>query len=224
MSPDSIRCFLSVVAESMAALFALGAIFAIYRLEEINTQVSRTCSAIREFVRRNILFDLSNPNRKMDSREVDEWLDKDVLYSLLIRFDGTNRAFTDYYTQLNNQLDFRDELQRKLLAPTCLMALTFLMSIVGLLLSDIIKLCCLRTLIFSLFILVIITTLNLVYYAKFAIAGPEEEILNNPLIEEFQDLRTQRFEQIANEMKKRAAEEKDKLKGSLEKKVSRHMS
>jgi len=56
VSNNTMLYYLSTIAQSMAALFAVGGIFAIYRLQEINTEITNTCRAFKEYLRRLIEF------------------------------------------------------------------------------------------------------------------------------------------------------------------------
>jgi len=152
---------------------------------------------------------------------MNEWLDKDVLPSLLALFekDQSSAALVDYYTQLNNQIDFRNELQRKIWKPMIFTVMTFIVSIFSFLIFDRLNPHCLFLGAIILFLATFLTICYIVLYIKFAISGPQAEIINNPLTEDFKNLRYARIEQIKDRMRERIPIEKKKIKEELEKNI-----
>lgn len=212
--------FYSTIALSMATILAFGGIFAIYRLQEINTEISRTCNAFKEYIRRLIKFSSSSTKDK-DSQEVDEWLNKDVFHNLLFRCvkNSDDVAAIDYFTQLNHQMDFRNRLQEEIWLPTKLIVATFLLSLLSFVFIGELHGYYLILWPFILLILATFAIIQVLKYIKIAIDGPMEENINNPLVAEFVDLANQRIAQIKDKIKSQLPIEKARIERKLRKQI-----
>ena len=218
MDSEVLKIFNSTIALSMASIFALGGIFAIYRLQEINNEITRTCNAFKESWRRLILYrEEAKEAREKDSQEVNEWLNKDVFHKLIwLAKDRTNVGLLDYFTQLNHQLNFRTKLQHDIWKHTSLITITFFVSIIDLLILDVY----LGPII--LLILTAWTIYEVLEYIRTVIDGPIEEHFNNDLTTDFKYLIDRRISQIKNEIESQICTEKNRIKENLEREIKNH--
>ena len=234
MSPEVLSIFYSTIALSMATIIAFGGIFTIYRLQEINGEITRTRKSFKEYWRRRILYTpltdedkrtdwtikVAENKREKDSQEVNEWLDKDVFHILLsIPTIINDNGLIDYFTQLNHQMNFKSKLYREIVFPTVLIVITFVASILSFLSLQ--NLNC-NDSFYWLTILAcfaIFAFFEVIKYVNMAIAEPPEEYINNALTESSKELRVIRITQIKNEIKKRIPIEEKKIKENLEKQI-----
>ncbi len=170
--------FLSALSQSMAALLAIGGVFAIYQFQKIENQIDHTCNAFKSYVKE------TQPG--INQNEPARWLNKDVKVQLLCHFKALKDAnpinlldgFVDYFTQLESQEDFAAKLKNWLWIPTISIGLTFLWALLALSrvppsgLSD--------KMLMIMFGIGAFALISLIGYIFIVIRGPREFVFNNP--------------------------------------------
>ncbi|HOW35991.1 MAG TPA: hypothetical protein PL155_06230 [Candidatus Omnitrophota bacterium] len=206
--------FLSALGQSMAALLAIGGIFAIYQFQRIENRIEHTCNAFKNYI------------RVADPDEPGKWLNKDVISHLLRRFkekkDGDSNdlqdAFIDYFNELEALEDFRIKLRQELLSPTILITIVFGLALFALIEMppngyDIFTL-------FGIFLLGAVAVRRLISYIFMALGDPDSKIFNNPITsgdEELSELRKVYLRERGREMLKKYDILRAKLKINLKK-------
>jgi hypothetical protein len=171
--------------------------------------------------------------RQAKGNEVDRWLDKDVLHHLLDIFKVIKKArndlqpdLVDYYTQLNNQQIFKDQVIRKLWKPTRIIAICLFSTVLGYsVLSkyawefDYNLLLLYAAMLLLLFFWAFIEVIR---YIKFAIDGPVVEIFNNNLCLEDDDARKKLIRFKEEEINYRIDKEKVELTKNIKKRLKEY--
>lgn len=186
-APQTLLYFYSSVAQSMAALFAVGGIFAVYSLQTIENELEFTKRAFAEFVdgfRERIRGYQGDVNAKM-------WLGKDFLVHLEYLIAQENKtgdklllkAYTDYHTHFKNQMEYRNRIKKELSSPTILITINFVNALLFLPCLDFILAKCRWVVFVDVFLLILFSTVIVIYlidYIKFCLQGPKEVEINNP--------------------------------------------
>lgn len=202
----------------MAALFAIGGVFAIYQFQEIENQINHTCNAFKSYVKE------TQPG--INQNEPARWLNKDVKVQLLCRFKALKDAnpndlldgFVDYFTQIESQESFATNLRNWLWIPTVLIGLTFLWALVALTrvppsgLDD--------KMLMTMFSIGAFALIALIGYIFMVIRGPREFVFNNPIIGDDKDLNKLR-EKYLREKGAEMLREYDKLKNTMGEKLKK---
>ena len=218
MSDQTLLAILSTIVQSMAALIAIGGVFVIYRLETIDTRISETCKAIQCFFRHSFK---ESPDIKVRVRdiEVDKWLEKDIFHQLLYEFNKGvikpgDPAYIDYYLQLRDQLDFKERLIQELIFPTGVIVSNFVLGVLVFSFCDYDKEFAYVCAYFMLGVTVL-SICSLWSFGAFAISGPSQLIVNNPLLTVNNRARNEIIPLVQEEMKKRIFFERQKVEANL---------
>lgn len=201
---------LSSVSQSMAALFAIGGIFAIYQLQRIDTLIDQICNSYRLF--------LENQPR---ARDIPTILNKDVKADLLHRYNENSKqaGLVDRFVQLVVLEKFLRRLKMWLWPPTILIASTFLISLW--LLTKLPSIGLGNELYNHILWRVALTVCSVIGYMWFAIRGPHQIIFNNILVtksgdKELTDLRelflSRQKEEMLSEYRKTKEQCRKKLR------------
>jgi len=185
--PQTLLYFYSSVAQSMAALFAVGGIFAVYSLQTIDNELEFTKRAFAEFVdgfRERIRGYKGDVNAKM-------WLGKDFLVHLAYLIAQENKtpdkslfkAYQDYQIHFKNQMEYKNRIKKDLLFPTILIALNFINALLFLPYLDFLLTKCRCVVSVDVFLLILSSTVIVIYliqYISFCLQGSKEVEINNP--------------------------------------------
>lgn len=217
MTIDTFRYFYSALAQSMAALFALCSVFVIFQLQYLIEQHDKTCKAFKEYMRRTF----TQNGMPDDAKAVDEWLNKDIFFNLLIYFETFKKkqpknlqpAFADYFAEYINQENFKHKIKLFLWIPTALICLSLLFSFIILHNTDYFYKYKSSTsdLLLQTSILNILTLYSIIRYIAFSIRGYKKENINNLLSIVNNDIREERIRIIENEIFKRLELEKENV-------------
>ena len=196
---NTLRYFFSTIAQSMAALFAVGGIFAIYRFQFLESQVSSAVKSFREFYRRRISHvpapkgmpaysagKLENDRliAEFNANEANEWLDKDIL-SILLNENKRNPddiGILDYCYFFIKIVEARTTITKKLRCPMILIVINFLISNLLLLVVDLPYRGALTILASILVVLTTFTIYQLFSYIKLCFNLPKTLEFNNKFI------------------------------------------
>jgi len=170
--------FLSAISQSMAALFAVGGIFAIYQLQKIDNLIEHICNSYRYYLT-NISKD---PNMKESTM-----LNKDVKGDLLHTFpkDSNQPGLVDRFVQLDEAEGFLRKLRIWVWLPTILIAIPFLLSVW--LLAKLSPFGLHNEMFNVLFYFVLLAVYSVTRYMYFAIRGPRQIVFNNSLVADIDD-------------------------------------
>jgi hypothetical protein len=202
---NTLRYFFSTIGQSMAALFAVGGIFAIYRFQFLESQYSSAVRSFREFYRRRIALvtipegtpaysagKIENDRlmAEFDANEANEWLDKDILSILLCenKKNPNDIGILDYCYYFINIIEARTTIAKQLKCPMVLIVINFLISILLLIVVDLLSRNLLVFLAFGLLILTTITICKLFFYIKLCFNLPKILEFNNRFILENDNL------------------------------------
>lgn len=221
---NTLRYFYSSIAQSIAAIIAIGTVFAIFGFERIDENITSLSGAFKEFIRRRI-YDADKQKEDKKKREVDEWLDKDVLHMLLACFekvkdedkrnktDTLQPGFVDYYLEFENLQKFKSQLKAEIWRTTASLIMTFFLSL--LLLINVERIQLQTFFIFTNFIIGIAILISLwftVQYIAIVSEGPRKDFINNPLINSISDdvsgKREEKIRKVEAEMMQRIEVEK----------------
>lgn len=224
---NTLRYFYSSVAQSIAAIIAIGAVFAIFGLEQIDGKMISFCKAFKEFIRRRV-YDPDKMIEDKKKREVDEWLGKDVYYMLLAYFDKLKEkeketlqpGFVDYFLELENLRKFKAQLKQEVWRATLSLIFTFMFSLVFLI--NVERISSDNLFVWTNLFLGISLLISLSFTVKYIAVvshGPQEEYINNPLINSISDevtkKREKRIREVEEKMIDRIKEEKEKWRNKF---------
>jgi len=237
IEPETLRYFFSTIAQSMAALFAVGGIFAIYRLQFIESQINSAINSYREFYRRIIISNALNLSVSLSysveqkkniieeatqrANEANEWLDKDVFYILLKHFQEQkeNNGILDYCFYVLKVTEAKVKIVKKLKCPTALVALNFSLALIFLSIVDILCYCISTGLVFIMLFLTFLTILMVLSYVKVCFNLPKIVVFNNTFVdlEILKELRNDVRNKIKQELESHSQKELEYLKSEMEK-------
>lgn len=218
MDTVTLRYFYSAVMQSMAALLALGGIFAIYRLEYITKKLRLTYEAFKSFIQHYFI----DPNTRIYNAQpvfvngdTHMWLDKDVYHHILTIFEGEFRFFrqnavanlqrnnntqgfnllnalADYFDEIYKLLQFSTRIRILLLIQTIILGTAFLLSSINLINLD-----------ENYFLVVLFSIVSIVVsvlYIIFSLFGLRTILLNGPIVNAIDPDRTHNIDQITNKI------------------------
>jgi uncharacterized membrane protein len=193
MEMDTYRYLYSAIAQSMAALIALGGIFTIFALQTADKKVDHTCRAFKEHVRnwrKQVEMKFAEDEEMKDylerkASEVDEWLNKDVTHNLLAMAEEFHKkrmiiptALVDYFCELRSQDEYSVSAKEKLWQPTICIIILFVVSCFLLFNIDFFNFFTLYIISAVLFLFLVAVLVWVYRYIKFLINVPKGEILN----------------------------------------------
>ena len=212
VEPETLRYFYSAVAQSMAALFTVGGIFAFFNIENINVRLSKTCESFIAYMK--LAYPERNSNLNVDKK--DTWLSKDTLANLLAVFESNQDDIylVDCYKEYSNLFHFKKEIKNKLKPLTILTAITFIFSLIALIIVDLKLIVSLNFICFvGLFFLIIATSYLIINYITISVKGSRHDCFNNGLIniKVDKELVEKYTEGIKVEMKNKLTSEREEL-------------
>jgi len=170
--------YLSTIAQSMATLFAVAGVFAIYQLQRVENRIEHACNSFR-------LYMANSTSLLTRHSEASEWLNKDIKDHLLFYFKKSKDknpndllpAFVDYFCQIESQENFKDFILKYLWLPMSFIVLTFLLSLYLLFQSNVGSELTNYFLLFS----ILLTLAFSVWYVFITLIGPQDIVINNPI-------------------------------------------
>lgn len=218
MHIDTARYFYSALAQSMAALFTLGAIFAIFSIESFNQQYSQACKILRNYLKR--IYPLPHRHTGIDER--DTWLDKDVFHQLLTFFEThqNDNALIDIYSEIKHLRNFEKLIKILIWLPAVSVITTFTYSLFVLMQIDNI-LPIINIINFISIGLIIFTIILSFIYILISIKGPNHEFINSPLVDSEKKELKKIIEQLKLHMESQMFKERAEWEKMITKRVKK---
>lgn len=166
------------VAQAVAAIFAMGGIFAVYSYQRIDSQLQHDYQAVKNYMKNLI------DHRNFIDRNVDSWLQKDIMSHLRLAIVGEWElncktkisliySFVDYYSNIHQQQKFKHYVSY--LQYICSIPLVFLFSFSLMVIGkkvDMVEL--------PIVMLTIVTFLIIIFFIDINIFGAKPIYMNNP--------------------------------------------